>query len=94
MFEEPMGTPGINFLVTHPPYILPHSLIPSQHTVCELQSELEGGGVTVVTGGFVVVAGHGGGVKVGYGLQSGKHLDAFSYMLILDWLITTYPPYV
>ena len=59
---------------TYPPYVWPHSLIPSQQAVLVLQLSLEGGGV--ITEGFDVVVdeGHGGFEKVGHGLQSGKHL--------------------
>lgn len=55
---------GLEF--THPPYIMPHSLMPSQQTVRSLQSSVgaEGSGTRVVPA-------HGGGV----GLVSGSHVS-------------------
>lgn len=52
---------------THPPYVWPHGLIESTHLVP--QSVVVGS----VVGGSVLMIEQGGGVKVGQGVQSGKH---------------------
>lgn len=49
-------------------------MLSTQTVSVAVQLVVSGGGVT--TGGVVVVVRvHGGGVKVGHGLQSGKHLQ-------------------
>lgn len=59
---------------TYPPYFFPHSLTLSTQIVCSPSSSHSGRDEAVVVTVFHVDDGvHGGGSKVGHGLQSGKH---------------------